>query len=246
MSPKCAITLDICFIYVGALLFFFLRYVGALPLKREEHRCGIFFEANVTLLWTCHILEPWCDVKWAKSGSWPFGGASYLDPDMMVNKQRLGRRILLWYIVFTLRLKDNYTTIFLFLAATTQIQVFLLSVTDAYLHGWANYHTQFTPKIKPHTCPQKQRIDWRAYMNKNYVTIEPNRSQENSWINLIIKWQLMNYTKWITIMHYKKKTHPWHFGPNDFFLSCLWHFYDDNCDKIRYHHRCDGLLFLWQ
>ena len=31
-----------------------------------------------------------------------------------------------------------------------------------------------------------------------------------------------------------------------FFLSCLWHFYDDNCDKTRYHHRCGGLLLLWQ
>ena len=31
-----------------------------------------------------------------------------------------------------------------------------------------------------------------------------------------------------------------------FFLSCLWHFYDDNYDKTRYHHRCGGLLLLWQ
>ena len=32
-----------------------------------------------------------------------------------------------------------------------------------------------------------------------------------------------------------------------FFLSYIWHFYDDNCDKTRYHHRCGGgLLLLWQ
>ena len=32
----------------------------------------------------------------------------------------------------------------------------------------------------------------------------------------------------------------------NFFLSYLWHFYDDNCDKTWYHHRCGGLLLLWQ
>ena len=31
-----------------------------------------------------------------------------------------------------------------------------------------------------------------------------------------------------------------------FFLSYIWHFYDNNCDKTRYHHRCGGLLLLWQ
>ena len=40
------------------------------------------------------------------------------------------------------------------------------------------------------------------------------------------------------------------FSRTIFFLSCLWHFYDDNCDKTRYHHRCGGLLLLlkksWQ
>ena len=134
----------------GCFTFFFLRYVGALPLKREEHRCGIFFEANVTLLWTCHILEPWCDVKWAKSGSWPFGGASYLDPDMMVNKQRLGRRILLWYIVFTLRLKDNYTTIFLSQSGNnTNTSLFhFLSLRYLTCKVEPNYHTQLPLKIK--------------------------------------------------------------------------------------------------
>ena len=30
------------------------------------------------------------------------------------------------------------------------------------------------------------------------------------------------------------------------FLSYIWHFYDDNCDKTRYHHRCGRLLLLWQ
>ena len=44
----------------------------------------------------------------------------------------------------------------------------------------------------------------------------------------------------------QKKTHPWHFGLNDFFLSCLWHFCDYNCHKTRYHHRCGWLLLLWQ
>ena len=35
-------------------------------------------------------------------------------------------------------------------------------------------------------------------------------------------------------------------GRTNFFLSYIWHFYDDNCDKTRYHHRCGGLLLLWQ
>ena len=34
-------------------------------------------------------------------------------------------------------------------------------------------------------------------------------------------------------------------GWTNFFLSYLWHFYDDNCDKTRYHHRCGGVLLLW-
>ena len=35
-------------------------------------------------------------------------------------------------------------------------------------------------------------------------------------------------------------------GRTKFFLSYLWHFYDDNCDKTRYHHRSGGVLLLWQ
>ena len=35
-------------------------------------------------------------------------------------------------------------------------------------------------------------------------------------------------------------------GRTNFFLSYIWHFYDDNCDKTWYHHRCGGILLLWQ
>ena len=45
-------------------------------------------------------------------------------------------------------------------------------------------------------------------------------------------------------IHYKKKTHPWHFGPNEIFFLCIWHFYDDNCDKTQYRHRENGVFVL--
>ena len=44
----------------------------------------------------------------------------------------------------------------------------------------------------------------------------------------------------------KKDTSVTFWAERFFFLSCLWHFFDDNCDKTRYHHRCGGLLLLWQ
>ena len=44
----------------------------------------------------------------------------------------------------------------------------------------------------------------------------------------------------------KKDTSVTFWAERIFFLSYIWHFYDDNCDKTRYHHRCGGLLLLWQ
>ena len=46
--------------------------------------------------------------------------------------------------------------------------------------------------------------------------------------------------------HYEKRHIRDILGRTKKILSYLWHFYDDNCDKTRYHHRCDGLLLLWQ
>ena len=44
----------------------------------------------------------------------------------------------------------------------------------------------------------------------------------------------------------KKDTSVTFWAERNFFPSYIWHFYDDNCDKTRYHHRCGGLLLLWQ
>ena len=44
--------------------------------------------------------------------------------------------------------------------------------------------------------------------------------------------------------HYKKRHIRDILGRTKFFLSYISHFYDDNCDKTRYHHRCGGLLLL--
>ena len=44
----------------------------------------------------------------------------------------------------------------------------------------------------------------------------------------------------------KKDTSVTFWAERIFLLSYLWHFYDDNCDKTRYHHRCGGILLLWQ
>ena len=42
----------------------------------------------------------------------------------------------------------------------------------------------------------------------------------------------------------KKDTSVTFWAERIFFVSYIWHFYDDNCDKTRYHHRCGGLLLL--
>ena len=47
-------------------------------------------------------------------------------------------------------------------------------------------------------------------------------------------------------IHYKKDTSVTFWAERKKILSYIWHFYDDNCDKTRYHHWCGGLLLLWQ
>ena len=51
--------------------------------------------------------------------------------------------------------------------------------------------------------------------------------------------------RWCTALQ-KKDTSVTFWAERIFFLSYIWHFYDNNCDKTRYHHRCGGLLLLWQ
>ena len=57
------------------------------------------------------------------------------------------------------------------------------------------------------------------------------------------KLSLQNHIVWL---YYKKRHIRDILGRTNFFLSYIWHFYDDNCDKTQYHHRCGGILLLRQ
>ena len=59
--------------------------------------------------------------------------------------------------------------------------------------------------------------------------------------------QTVHASELYAVYHYKKRhTSVPFWAERKKFLSCLWHFYHDNCDKTRYHHRCGGLLLLRQ
>ena len=54
------------------------------------------------------------------------------------------------------------------------------------------------------------------------------------------------YHSLVSLALQKKDTSVTFWVERNFFLSYLWHFYDNNYDKTRYHHRCGGVLLLWQ
>ena len=53
-----------------------------------------------------------------------------------------------------------------------------------------------------------------------------------------------NEMTWLQGCTTKKDTPVTFWAKRIFSLSFLWHFYDDNYDKPRYHHRCGGVLLL--
>ena len=65
-------------------------------------------------------------------------------------------------------------------------------------------------------------------------------------LNILL--QILSYPGVVELTtHYKNKRYIRDIlGRTNFFLSYIWHLYDDNCDKTRYHHRCCGVLLLWQ
>ena len=133
------------------------------------------------------------------------------------------------------------------------IRPFGLSVPGPYLHMlgsssltrvFCTCKTGFHPLyvnvelITPdhHVVCLHDELSQRCILRENTCTL---KFSERSSYNATVNQSKIRCTK-------KKDTSVTFWAERTSFLSYLWHFYDDNCDKTWYHHRCGGLLLLWQ
>ena len=79
-----------------------------------------------------------------------------------------------------------------------------------------------------------------------YVCIRNEKTHTLSNLSFVVTFSFTHiHTHTLSLVALQKKDTSMKFwAERNFFLSYLWHFYDDNCDKTRYHHRCG--IIIWQ